>query len=351
MSETYAVAPTVAGESLSFGRPVLRVAVVGTGAWWGRQHLRAFAARPDVEVVAVVGRTAAKALDRAALAGARAYTDPVEMVEREQPDLVSVCLPNQGHFATTLELIKTGVALLVEKPLVFELGQADALLEAAEARGSFFAINFNHRTATPIRMAREAIAGGRLGDIVYAAWRFGGEGASDHPDANLIETQCHGFDMLEHLCGPIASVAAEMTTFPGRGHSTVAIALRFDAGGVGAMLGSYDASYAHPDTHRLDVGGTLGRILVRDTVRSFEFQAHGSEVREVWEAGYFNDLGRMFHWTLDRHVDEVLAALRAGAAPPVHARAGRRALELALASVRSFETGTRVAVPATMDRA
>ena len=33
---------------------------------------------------------------------------------------------------------------------------------------------------------------------------------ADSPHANLIETQCHGFAMLEHLCGPIVSVAAQM---------------------------------------------------------------------------------------------------------------------------------------------
>jgi myo-inositol 2-dehydrogenase / D-chiro-inositol 1-dehydrogenase len=344
VSDTYALAPSVAGEGIHPAEPKLRIAVVGTGAWWGRQHLRAFADRPDVEVVAVVGHTQAKAEARAELVHARAYTEPLLMVERERPDLVSVCLPNQGHFETTLALLQAGVPLLVEKPLVFDLAQADTLLAAAEAGNVFFAIDFNHRMATPVRMAHEAIEGGRIGRLVYASWRFGGEGESDQADANLIETQCHGFDLLEYVCGPIASVAAEMTEFAGRGHSTVAIALRFVDGAVGVLLGSYDSSYAYPDTHRLEIGGTLGRIVVHDTVRSFELQATGNEVREVWEAGYFNDLGRMFHWTLDRHIDAVLGALRAGGPPPVHARAGRRALQLAAASVESFRTGARVAV-------
>ena len=344
MSDTYAVAPGATGEALHLGVPRLRVAVVGTGTWWGRQHLRAFADRPDVQVVAIAGRSPERTRLRAELVGARSYTDPVEMVEKERPDLVSVCLPNQGHFETTLALIRTGVPLFLEKPFVFELAQADTLLAEAEARGVFLAIDFSHRTATPVRMARDAIASGRIGRIVYAMWRFGGEGDSDHPDANLIETQCHGFDMLEYLGGPIVSVTAEMTEFEGRGHSTVAISLRFGSGAVGSLLGSYDTSYAYPDSHRLEIGGTLGRVVVHDTVRSFEFQASGSEVREVWEAGYFNDLGRMFHRTLDRQVDEVLAALRGGDPPPVHARAGRRALQLAKASVQAFESGTRVRI-------
>ena len=50
---------------------------------------------------------------------------------------------------------------------------------------------------------------GRLGDLVFLTWRFGGEGGGDHPHGNLIETQCHGFDMLEHLAGPITSVSAQ----------------------------------------------------------------------------------------------------------------------------------------------
>ena len=51
-----------------------------------------------------------------------------------------------------------------------------------------------------------------------------------------------------------------------------------------------------------------------------------------------------FHATFDRHVDHVLDAFRAGAEPPVHARAGRRALQLAMAVIESHETGRIVAV-------
>jgi hypothetical protein len=51
-------------------------------------------------------------------------------------------------------------------------------------------------------MAADAIRAGDLGELVFATWRFGGEpGTSAHPHANLIETQCHGLDMLEHLAG------------------------------------------------------------------------------------------------------------------------------------------------------
>lgn len=319
----------------------LRVAVVGAGGW-GYQHARIFASRPDTQLCAIVGRTPERTQGRADAFSTTAYTDIDTMLARERPDLVSVCLPNLEHFAPTLQLIEAGYPLLVEKPLVFDLHEADTLLAEAAQRNLFFAINFNHRYAKPVQLARTAISESRLGTLTFATWRFGGEGRSQHPFANLIETQCHGFDMLEFLCGPIASVMAEMSDVTANGFSTMVLALRFANNAVGSLVGSYDSSYAYPDTHLVEVNGTRGRVIIEDTVRRFTFQAAGSETGEVWQAGYFNDRDRSFHQTFDTHIDALLAALRAGEEPPVHARAGCRALALAQAAIESFGTGTRV---------
>jgi predicted dehydrogenase len=324
-----------------------RVAVVGTGGW-GEQHARIFSRRPDTELVAVVGRDAGRAQVRAGAYGTTAYTDLAAMLAEAEPDLVTVCLPNEAHFEPTLQLVRAGVPLLVEKPLVFDLAEADELLAEAEKRGLFFAINFNHRYAEPVVRAKAAIEAGVIGRPVFATWRFGGEanhGTSKH--ANLIETQCHGFDMLEHLVGPISSVAAQMTDATYGDWSTVALALEFENRAVGTMLGSYDSSYAYPDSQLVEINGTDGRIVIHDTVRELSIQKAGDETAAVWRAGYFNDEARDFHGTFDRHVDAVLAALRAGGEPPVHARAGRRALELAHAAIVSHESGKRVATGST----
>jgi predicted dehydrogenase len=322
----------------------MRVAVVGTGGW-ARQHARIFSRRPDTDLVGVLGRDAGRTAARAEEYGTVGFTDLDEMLAATTPDLVTVCLPNEHHFETTLRLVRHGVPLLVEKPLVFDLAEADSLLSEAAERDLFFAINFNHRYAEPVMRARRAIEDGVIGTPVFATWRFGGEanhGTSRH--ANLIETQCHGFDMLEHLVGPIASVAAQMTDATYGDYSTVALALSFRNRAVGTMLGTYDSSYAYSDTQVIEINGTEGRIVIRDTVRELSIQRAGDPVASVWRAGYFDDEARDFHATFDRHVDAVLSALRAGAEPPVHALAGRRALELAHAAIASFESGTRVEV-------
>ena len=331
-------------------RPI-RVAVVGTGAWWGREHARVFAAHEGCEFVAIVGRTPGTTAARAAEFGVAPYTDLSAMLDTEQPDLVALCLPNENHFDTTLAVIEAGFPLFVEKPLVFDLADADRLIEAAAQRELFFAINFNHRYARPVVMAHRAIAGGELGEIVFATWRFGGEiGSSRHPDANLIETQCHGFDMLEHLCGPIDEVSAHFYDRGARGNTSMAISLTFLNGAVGTLVGSYDTSYAYPDTHLLEINGSAGRIVVHDTIKRFVQSTVGDEVARVWEAGYFNDDDRRFYALFERHLDDVVRAFRSGDDPPIHARAGRRALELADACRRSATTGTRqVGLSGTFD--
>lgn len=321
----------------------VKVALIGAGNW-GRQHARIFAADPRVDFCAIAGRSLERTRSRAQEFGLRYYLDVDEMLAKEQPDLVSLSLPNQGHYEATLRVIQAGFPLLVEKPLVFDLQEADTLLLEAEKRGLFFAINFNHRYAKPVQLAVDAIRDGKLGELVFATWRFGGEGPKGHAHANLIETQCHGFDMLEYLCGPIRSVMAEMTEKTNKGYTTMVIACQFENGAVASLVGSYDASYAYPNTHTLEVNGTLGRIWIEDTVRRFVYHPSGSEIGEIWQAGYFNDFDREFHRTFDKHWNAILKAFLAGESPPVPARAGWRALRLGIAAIESFETGNRVTI-------
>jgi myo-inositol 2-dehydrogenase/D-chiro-inositol 1-dehydrogenase len=67
-------------------------------------------------------------------------------------------------------------------------------------------------------------------------------------------------------------------------------------------------------------------------------------VAQVWKAGYFNDVDRGFVYTFDKHMDDVLRAFQEGEGPPIHAKAGQRALKLAHAAIQSFRTGRRVSV-------
>jgi hypothetical protein len=58
-----------------------RVAVVGTGPWWGREHARVFTERPDVDLCGVVGSTPERAAARAREFRTTPYADLDEMLE------------------------------------------------------------------------------------------------------------------------------------------------------------------------------------------------------------------------------------------------------------------------------
>ena len=314
----------------------IRVVLIGPSGW-GDQHARVLSSHSGIDFTAMAGRDPVRTKKAAQRYGVNAYIDVAKMLKEENPDLVSICLPNKRHYEITLQVIRSGFPLFVEKPFVFNEDEASTLLEEARKRDLFFAINFNHRYAKPVELAYRAIQNGDLGSVNFVTWRFGGEGPDCGEYENLIETQCHGFDMLEHLCGPIQSVACQMIKTEDRHFSTMSVALYFQKGAVGSLVGSYDTSYAYPDTHRVEINGDKGRILIEDTVKRYSFNSAGDEIAKVWQAGYFNDYDREFHRTFDKHFDELIIAFREGKAPPVHASAGQRALKLASACIASYK--------------
>jgi myo-inositol 2-dehydrogenase/D-chiro-inositol 1-dehydrogenase len=326
-------------DRVASGGPV-RVAVVGTG-WWGTEHARAYAVSPDADLVAIAGRNGGVTRRRAAQFGVPPFEDLDAMLDAAAPDLVSVAVAPQSQHAVVSHLLSRGQPVFAEKPLGVTVAQARDLVDAADRAGVFFGVDFNHRYARPVRLARAALADGRLGTLSLAVWQLSGEYTRGLEHGNLLETQCHGFDLIEHLCGPVESVSAELSDAgtPGR-PDTVAVTLRLVGGALGCLLSTAATSYAHA----LTLYGTGGRVEVADTVRRFAFTATGSEHTEVWEAGYFNDPDRSLLSTLDGHVADVLAAVRAGAPPPVPGAAGLRALELGWAAVEAARTGGRVDV-------
>ena len=324
----------------------LKIAIVGAGGW-GYQHARAFSARKDCRVVSFAGRTPEKTRKRAEEFRANWYTDIRQMLDTEKPDLVSLCLPGQHTFDATMQVIDAGYPLFVEKPLAYELEEGRKLIRAAEEKDLFFAIDFEQRYSIPCLKAKQAIDDGRLGELIFAAWRFGHDvgGTLDHPYVNLIEAQCHGINMLETLCGPIVSVSADMTDNGGlNSFSTFSLSLRFENGAVGSFLGTFDGNSHNRNSQVIEIGGTDGRILIEDNVRRYSFQGTGCDTEEVWQAGFFDDDDRCFTRSVDRYLNDMIPAFRDGRKPPVPAEEGLRALEIAWAAVESFQTGKRVAV-------
>ena len=81
----------------------------------------------DAEIVAIASRTTERASERAGQVGAAVVTFA------DLPsgaDAVVVCTPPDRHAADTLQALRSGAVVLVEKPLAATLAEADAIVDA-----------------------------------------------------------------------------------------------------------------------------------------------------------------------------------------------------------------------------
>ena len=94
------------------------------------------------------------------------YTNYIEMLETEEIDIVSVCTRPKLHAPLVIEVAKHGVkAILSEKPMAENLGQAQEMLETCSQHGVKLAIDHQVRFSAPYEAARQMIADGVIGDI------------------------------------------------------------------------------------------------------------------------------------------------------------------------------------------
>jgi predicted dehydrogenase len=109
----------------------IRIAIIGAG-YMGRFHAEKFSAS-DAQLVAVVDTERARAEQLAGALGSTAETGYRDLLSRI--DAACVAVPTDQHYAVVRACLEAGVHVLVEKPLSRTLGEADALLEFARAKG------------------------------------------------------------------------------------------------------------------------------------------------------------------------------------------------------------------------
>jgi predicted dehydrogenase len=322
-------------------RSRLRAGVVGAG-FIGLLHARALMEHDGVEVVGICGRTAPKTEALAARCGTDAYLSVAELLERAQPDLVTVGTGNDEHVEPTIQALEAGVHVFVEKPLAFRVEQARALVEAAERYGVRLGVNFNHRFSEPYRRALAFRDEGALGELAYVDMKFAGDLYKDlnNPYCMLVETQGHAFDLMRLFGGEIAEVSAFLSDPRGIGvYTSAAASVRFENGAVGSLIGSWDSSYAHPAAQVLEASGTRGRLEVENVVDAVRLYRHDDAAFVQWRPGIFDTAARDFWRTIDVHLGRFVDAVAAGHPPPVTGEDGVRALKLTYAAIRSFEEG------------
>ena len=80
-------------------------------------------------------------------------------------DFVSVATPNYTHFEIAKAAVEAGFNVICDKPMTFDLAQAEQLAEAVDRAGVVFAVSHNYTGYPLVRQAREMVLSGELGEI------------------------------------------------------------------------------------------------------------------------------------------------------------------------------------------
>ncbi len=343
---------------------VLRFALIGTGV--GASLIAKAAKKLEEEglitLCAVAGRRKARTETFAREYGfKRAYVGYVEMLRREELDVVAISTPHYLHFPMAIEAMEEGINVLVDKPMAISLEEADEMIRRAKRAGVKLGVVLQNRFDPNVRLVKKLVEEGSLGRLIlgeavvewyrpaeyYSRSRWRGAWATEGGGA-LINQAIHTIDLLLWLMGRPAFLWAQMDTVA---HDIevedLAVALvRFESGALGVIQGS-TATYPGMPT-RLEVHGTKGTAILEGGVikllevmnRSVELPKAKRPKSKAWRAPEAVPIEN--HVSLLRDfVDAVIKDRK----PLVDGYEGRRSLELIMAIYRSAKEGTVIRFP------
>lgn len=272
----------------------LRMALVGggQGAFIGRVHSIAACLDNRAELVAGAlssdpSRAKASAPDYD-IKPERAYGSYKELIEKElalpadkRIDFVSVATPNHTHFEVAKAAAEAGFSVFCDKPMTFDLAQAEELVKIVEKTKGVFVVTHNYTGYPLVRQAREMILGGELGEInaVRAFYIQGwlrnrlessgqkqAEWRTDPKRSGIAgcfgDIATHAYNLGRFMTGLIPdTVSCHLKTFePGRALDDYGTAIiRFKNGALGSVTSS-QISHGRENDLWIEIDGTKGSL-------------------------------------------------------------------------------------------
>ena len=142
-----------------------KAAIVGCGSI-GQAHMQGYQRLDNVDVVAVADPLeAARNMYMNDYGIPQGYATVAEMLEKAQPDIVSVCVWHLLHDTVTAE-VAAGPSvggIICEKPMAIGMGRADAMVDVCEANDVKLAISHQRRFTPGWERAKELVEDGAIG--------------------------------------------------------------------------------------------------------------------------------------------------------------------------------------------
>jgi predicted dehydrogenase len=267
----------------------------GQGSFIGKVHSIAACLDNRAEVVAGAfssnpERSKASAPDYD-VAPERAYASYQEMFDKEKAlpegervDFVSITTPNHTHFEIAKAAVEAGFNVVCDKPMTFDLAQAEELAAVVDKSDVVFALTHNYTGYPLVRQAREMILNGELGEIQavracyiqgwlrtkledsdqkQAAWRT--DPSKSGAAGCFGDIATHAYNLGRYMTGLLpAEISANLRTFEsGRKLDDYGTSvIKFQNGGLGTVTAS-QISHGRENDVSIEIDGTKGALQWR----------------------------------------------------------------------------------------
>lgn len=338
---------------------MFNVAVIGLGM--GQAHLQAYRDIPDVRILGIADMDEKRLGDCARkYAIENTFTDYHALLAQPDLHLVSVCLPNFLHAPVSIDALKAGKHVLVEKPMARTVAEAKSMIAAAGKQKKTLAVSMNYRWGfhPDSFYLKQLIRQGRLGDIYYVrtvslrrrsfsrdtkTWfidkaRSGGGG--------LVDMGPHMLDLAMWFAGDYAPLHISGVTrnalMPYSDVDDFSTGLIRMKGGATIQLESTWATHTKPAMHITIFGTEGGAVLDPGKPQGQRLTLFGMD-GETWTETVPVDihLAEGVEPSVQAHV---VARIKAGQAPENSAERGLAVMQVIEGIYRSSETGREVVI-------
>jgi predicted dehydrogenase len=335
-------------------------------------------------LVAICGRNETAVAEAARRYSYESYTtDWRKLVKDDRIQLFDNGAPNDLHAAPTIAAARAGKHVICEKPLGRTATESHQIWKQVDATGVKHMCAFNYRFVPAVRLAREMLETGELGEIYHFRGRYLQEWITDPKfpkvwrldrkvagSGALGDLGAHVIDLARYLVGEISAVMGATRTFikdrPGGTvdvDDAVEAVVEFKGGAVGPIEASRFC-LGRKNGMTFEINGSKGSIAF-DLERLNELQVHLTGSRPESRAQGFRDVlvseanhpfwewwwphGHMLGWehATVHELHHLLTSIAKNKPIGPHGATfedGYRASEVCDAILRSATTGRRQAV-------
>ena len=266
----------------------VRIGIIGIGNI-GTKHLQTIlrGETPELSLAAVADRSPARRewAGKELPEGAAIFHEGSELIASGTCNAVLIATPHYQHPELSISAFEKGLHVMCEKPAGVYTLQVREMNEAADRHPHLsFGMMFNQRTNALYRKMRQMIQDGELGQLKRVNWMITDWYRSQHyydsgawratwvgEGGGVLLNQCpHQLDLLQWLCGMPVRVSAYV--HEGKWHDIeveddVTAYLEYANGATGVFI---TTTADAPGTNRLEITGTLGRLVCENNELRFD---------------------------------------------------------------------------------